>query len=77
MANKMAFQMRDRMFPGTDPLSVIALLQNIESVYDAGGIHEVAAMWLLKKYPTGPTEAALKCRIALPNAVNLSDEGTL
>lgn len=58
-------------------VSIIAVLKHFKAACDVYNIHEGAAVWLFKRYLSGPVETVLKTRVALPTETDKSKEGCL
>jgi len=69
--------MEMKQFHPTDPVAILSYLANFKTACDALGIHEGAAMWLIKAFMREPARSTLMMRLSTPETAGESKEGKL
>lgn len=64
--SRLKVQMEFKRFKPSDPISILGYLHAFKAACDALGIHEGAAMWLLKAYMEEPARSSLSMRLSHP-----------
>lgn len=77
MTKKTAVQMKDYTFSGIDRISLIALLQQLDSACHVYGIHVSTAIRLFMQFLTDPAETVLKAEVTLSNSATFYHDHAL